>query len=153
MGDLMGKALWKLVENAQRFPRRGGRVLCVHGPVSFHTSCRPSDRHKRRCWPFGKLGLTSSGSHTRATRATDAALRQAVGVASNKQLAGILSGLSKQAAACHLSAREVFTIENESKAGETSKTYAIARHFRAMATANNWPLDDTPGPEPRERSS
>ena len=36
MGDLMGKALWKLVENAQRFPRRGGRVLCVHGPVSFH---------------------------------------------------------------------------------------------------------------------
>ena len=34
--DLMGKALWKLVENAQRFPRRGGRVLCVHGAVSFH---------------------------------------------------------------------------------------------------------------------
>ena len=87
------------------------------------------------------------------TRATDATLRQAVGVESNKQLAGILSGLSKQAAACHLSAREVFTIENESKAGETSKTYVIARHFRAMATANNWPLDDTPGPEPRERSS
>ena len=24
------------MENAQRFPRRGGRVLCVHGPVSFH---------------------------------------------------------------------------------------------------------------------
>ena len=57
-------------------------------------------------------------------------------MASNKQLAGILSGLSKQAAACHLSAREVFTIENESKAGETSKTYVIARHFLAMATAN-----------------
>ena len=51
------------------------------------------------------------------TRATDATLRQAVGVASNKQLAGILSGLSKQAAACHLSAREVFTIENESHSG------------------------------------
>ena len=32
----MGKALWKLVENAARFPRRGGRVLCVHGAVSFH---------------------------------------------------------------------------------------------------------------------
>ena len=40
MGDLMGKALWKLVENAQRFPRRGGRVLCVHGPVSFHRPVR-----------------------------------------------------------------------------------------------------------------
>ena len=36
VGDLMGKALWKLVENAARFPRRGGRVLCVHGAVSFH---------------------------------------------------------------------------------------------------------------------
>ena len=32
----MGKALWKLVENAQRFPRCGGRVLCVHGAGSFH---------------------------------------------------------------------------------------------------------------------
>ena len=31
-----GKALWKLVENAQRFPRCGGRVLCVHGDGSFH---------------------------------------------------------------------------------------------------------------------
>ena len=62
----------------------------------------------------------------RHTRATDATLRQTVGVASNKQLAGILSGLSKQAAASHLSAREVFTIENESKAGETTKTYVIA---------------------------
>ena len=27
VNDLMGKALWKLVENAQRFPRCGGRVL------------------------------------------------------------------------------------------------------------------------------
>ena len=36
VGDLIGKALWKLVENAQRFPRRGGRVLCVHGAVSSH---------------------------------------------------------------------------------------------------------------------
>ena len=27
VGELTGKALWKLVENAQRFPRRGGRVL------------------------------------------------------------------------------------------------------------------------------
>ena len=34
VGDLIGKALWELVENAQRFPRHGGRVLCVHGAVS-----------------------------------------------------------------------------------------------------------------------
>ena len=36
VNDLMGKALWKLVKNAQRFPRCGGRVLCVHGAGSFH---------------------------------------------------------------------------------------------------------------------
>ena len=77
-------------------------------------------------------------------------LRHAVGVETNQQLAGILSGLSKQAAACHLPAREVFTIENESKSGETTKTYVIARHFLETATANNWPLDGTPGTEPRE---
>ena len=33
VGDLRGKSLWKLVENTQRFPRLGGRVLCVHGAV------------------------------------------------------------------------------------------------------------------------
>ena len=76
----------------------------------------------------------------RHTRATDAQLRHAVDVETNQQLAGVLSGVSKQAAACHLSAREVFTIENESKSGETRKTYVIARHFLEMATANNWAL-------------
>ena len=44
VGDLIGKALWELVENAQRFPRHGGRVLCVHGAVSFHRG--PSVRDK-----------------------------------------------------------------------------------------------------------
>ena len=86
----------------------------------------------------------------RHTRATDAQLRQAVGVETNQQLAGVLSGLSKQAAACHLPAREVFTIENESKSGETTKTYVISTRFLRMATANNWPLDGTLGTEPRE---
>ena len=58
VGDLMWKALWKLVENAQRFPRRGGRVLCVHGAVSFHRArpcvrpvCRPG-RHEGSLEPY-----------------------------------------------------------------------------------------------------
>ena len=88
----------------------------------------------------------------RHTRATDAQLRQVVGVETNQQLAGVLSGVSKQAAACHLPAREVFTIENESKSGETTKTYVIARHFLEMAAAQNWPLDGTPGTESGERA-
>ena len=52
VGDLMWKALWKFVENEPRFPRRGGRVLCVHGAVNFHRArpcarpvCRPG-RHE-----------------------------------------------------------------------------------------------------------
>ena len=77
----------------------------------------------------------------RQTRATDAELRKAVGVDNNQQLAGILSGLSKQAAAFNLPAREVFTIENESKSGKKTKTYVISNHFLKMATENNWPLD------------
>ena len=99
---------------------------------------------------IGPSQMTVLVQLVRHTRATDAQLRHAVGVETNQQLAGVLSGVSKQAAACHLSAREVFTIENESKSGETRKTYVISRHFLEMATANNWPLDGTPGTEPRE---
>ena len=58
VGDRMWKALWKLVENEQRFPRRGGRVLCVHGAVSFHRArpcgrpvCRPG-RHEGSLEPY-----------------------------------------------------------------------------------------------------
>ena len=99
---------------------------------------------------IGPLQTTVLAWLVQHTRATDAQLRHAVGVERNQQLAGILSGLSKQAAACHLPAREVFTIENESKSGETTKTYVIARHFRETAAVQNWPLDGTPGTEPRE---
>ena len=57
----------------------------------------------------------------RQIRATDSQLREAVGVDTNQRLAGVLSGLSKQAATFNLPARAVFTIENESKSGETKK--------------------------------
>ena len=77
----------------------------------------------------------------RAQKVSDAALRKAVGVDTNQQLAGVLSGLSKQAAAHNLPAREVFTIENESKSGEATKHYVIARHLLDTARANNWPLE------------
>ena len=83
----------------------------------------------------------------RQTRATDSQLRKAVGAATNQHLAGVLSGLSKQAAACNLPAREVFTIENESKSGETIKTYVVSKHFLETANENNWPLDWAGGDE------
>ena len=84
------------------------------------------------------------------TRATDSQLREAVGVSANQQLAGVLSGVSKQAAAFDLSARAVFTIENESKSGETTKTYVVSKYFLATANTNNWPLDETGSIEPSD---
>ena len=48
VGDLMGKALWKLV----RFPRRGGRVLCVTAP-----SASTCDKMAPANWTAGVLGL------------------------------------------------------------------------------------------------
>ena len=86
----------------------------------------------------------------RQTRATDSQLREAVGVSTNQQLAGVLSGVSKQAAAFDLPARAVFTIENESKSGETTKTYVVSKYFLATANTNNWPLDETGSIEPSD---
>ena len=64
VGDLMGKALWKLVENAQRFPRRGGRVLCVHGPSASTGLVRVRQNGPRgggiANWTAGVLGLRST---------------------------------------------------------------------------------------------
>ena len=77
-------------------------------------------------------------------------LREAVGVSANQQLAGVLSGVSKQAAALDLSARAVFTIENESKSGETTKTYVVSKHFLATANTCNWPLDEAGSIEPSD---
>ena len=99
---------------------------------------------------IGKSQTTVLALLVRQTRATDSQLREAVGVNTNQQLAGVLSGLSKQAAACNLPAREVFTIENESKSGETVKTYVVSKHFLETAAENNWPLDGTSDTEPSD---
>jgi hypothetical protein len=71
-------------------------------------------------------------------RITDDQLREAVKVDSNQQLAGILSGISKQAGAQNIPARAVYTIENESKSGLVTKTYVIAVDFLRIAREMNW---------------
>ena len=69
----------------------------------------------------------------------DKELRNLVGVKDNKQLAGVMSGISKQAAAHNIPARAVFKIENESKAGEVAKTYVVSLDFLRIANGMNWP--------------
>jgi hypothetical protein len=57
----------------------------------------------------------------------------------NKQLAGVLSGISKQAAAHDIPARAVYKIERESKSGALTKTYLAALEFLQIANQMNWP--------------
>lgn len=72
-------------------------------------------------------------------RVKDEELRNAVHVKSNQQLAGVLSGISKQAAALNIPARSIYTIENERQSGKVEKTYVVAADFWRMADKMNWP--------------
>jgi hypothetical protein len=75
----------------------------------------------------------------RKGKATDVELRKAADVRSNLELGGILTAVSKQAAAINVPARAVFTIETETASGENKKTYAVATEFLRMASDMNWP--------------
>jgi hypothetical protein len=71
-------------------------------------------------------------------RMTDHDLRNALKIGTNLELGGILSGISKQAFSHGIPARAVFTIENESKGGEITKTYVVATSFLHIAIEMNW---------------
>jgi hypothetical protein len=73
------------------------------------------------------------------TRANAEDLRTAVNVDSNKSLAGVLSGISKQAAAMGIDAREVFGIENRRRSGVLSKSFLVADNFQRVARSADWP--------------
>ena len=72
-------------------------------------------------------------------RVTDDELRAALEVDNNQALAGVLSGISKQAAALNIVARAVFGIENRRRAGELTKIYFVADEFRKISDAQHWP--------------
>lgn len=73
-------------------------------------------------------------------RATDEELRNELKIKGNQTLAGILSGVSKQAAALGIPARSIFSFENFRSAGKRSSTYTIAEGFRHTALDMSWPL-------------
>jgi len=72
-------------------------------------------------------------------KATDEELRKMLKLDGNQALAGVLSGISKQAGILNVPARSVYTVEDERKAGELTKTYAAAREFWQIASEMNWP--------------
>ena len=65
-------------------------------------------------------------------------LRACIGVASNQALAGTLSGISKQAEALGIGAREVFVIENRRRAGVLHKSFAIADELLKFTQDIGW---------------
>ena len=71
---------------------------------------------------------------------TDEELRQELGVSSNQALAGILSGISKQAAALGIPARAVFSFENFRTDGKRRSTYWVSEKFLRIATDSSWPF-------------
>ncbi len=70
---------------------------------------------------------------------SDEEVREILGINTNIELGGILSGVSKKAAALNIPARAVYVIENESKSGETTKSYVVAIGFLKIAIEMNWP--------------
>ncbi len=80
------------------------------------------------------LGLLVSFNHV-----SDEELRACIKVTGNQALGGILSGISKQAAALGIEARQVFSFENFRNADRRRSTYTVARGFRDIAARQNWP--------------
>jgi hypothetical protein len=71
--------------------------------------------------------------------ATDEELRNTIGIASNQALAGVLSGISKQAAALGVPARTIFRFQNLRNAEGRRNIYTIADEFLETATHMSWP--------------
>jgi hypothetical protein len=70
---------------------------------------------------------------------TDGELRATLDISGNQALAGVLSGISKQAAALNIPARAVFSFENFRNGGTRRSNYKVAEPFLEIATKMNWP--------------
>jgi sarcosine oxidase gamma subunit len=70
---------------------------------------------------------------------TDVELRNALQVPSNQALAGVLSGISKQALALFIPPRAIFDFENFRVGGKRRSDYLVMDEFRKIAAEMNWP--------------
>ncbi len=88
---------------------------------------------------LGKAQKTALSLLVTRRRLTDDELRMALNVPDNQALAGVLSGISKQATSLGIPFRAVYTFENFRNAGKRRSTYAITNNFLEIATKMNWP--------------
>jgi hypothetical protein len=70
---------------------------------------------------------------------SDEDLRVALNVPGNQALAGVLSGISKQAAALNIPARTIFSFENLRTGGKRRSTYSVSDKFLQIAVDMSWP--------------
>jgi KaiC/GvpD/RAD55 family RecA-like ATPase len=70
---------------------------------------------------------------------SDAEMRNALKVPGNQALAGVLSGISKQAAALNIPAWAIFEFENFRVGGKRRSDYLVVDKFRQIAADLNWP--------------
>lgn len=72
----------------------------------------------------------------------DEELRNVLKVSGNQALAGILSGISKQAKALYIPPRAIFDFENTRVGGKRRSDYLVVDEFRQIASKMNWPPPD-----------
>lgn len=70
---------------------------------------------------------------------TDEELRNALKVPGNQALAGVLSGISKQAIALYIPPRAIFDFENTRVGGKRRSDYLVVDEFRKIAAEMSWP--------------
>lgn len=78
---------------------------------------------------------------------TDEELRNALKVPNNQALAGVLSGISKQAKALYIPPRAIFDFENSRFGGKRRSDYLVADEFRQIAAELSWPPSTPPAPK------
>lgn len=69
----------------------------------------------------------------------DDELRKSLKVPNNQALAGVLSGISKQAIALFIPPRAIFNFENFRNGGRRRSDYLASDEFRKIAAELNWP--------------
>jgi hypothetical protein len=129
----------KIITRVETNPLALGSVISQVFGDRVHTSAWTRELFQEFIENLGDAPVQVLSVLVRQRKATDEELRKVLGVDTNQALAGVLSGISKQAGALNVPARAVYTVEDERKSGALTKTYAVAGDFLRMASDQNWP--------------
>jgi len=100
------------------------------------------DRFNRFLSRLGEGQKLALALLTTKSSVTDAELRDALSVSDNQALAGVLSGISKQAISLYIPPRAIFKFENFRSGGKRRSDYLVVDEFRQIAKEVGWPPPD-----------